>query len=90
MNATAPTKSAQRPFRPRERGIMIREQAPQEQQKQPEVEALDKNEDPEIRRKGKKCVKKTPAQPSKELPPSSIRKTLLKATKNKMRAEAQL
>ena len=59
MNAAAPAKSAQRPSRARERRIVIREHAPQEeQQKQTKVEALDKDEDLEIKRKGKKPLKK--------------------------------
>ena len=81
MNAAALTKSAQRPFRPRERGIMIREQPPQEQQEQPEAKASDKDEDPEIRRKRNKPMKKAPAQPSAELPLCSIRKPLLEEQK---------
>ena len=87
MNAAALKKFAQRPSKPRERRIMIREQPPQEQQKQPKVEASDKDEDPEIRRKEKKPVKRAPAQPSKELLPSSIRKTLLEVAENRMRTE---
>ena len=69
---------------------MIREQPPQEQQKQPEAEASYKDENPEIKRKGKKLVKRAPAQPSKELPSSFIRKTLLEAAENRMRTEVWL
>ena len=90
MNAAAPAKSAQRPFGPREKGIMIKEQPPQEQQKQPEAEASDKDEDPEIIKKGKKPVKKALAQPSEELLPSSVRKALLEAAENRIRTEAWL
>ena len=85
MNAVAPTKSLL--SRSRERGITIREQPPQEQ---PKVKASDKDEDPEIRRKRKKPVKKAPAQPSAKLPPSFVRKALLEAAENRMRTKAWL
>ena len=87
MNAIAPSKSAPRPFKLRERGITIREQPPQEQ---PKAKASNKDEDPEIIRKGKKPVKKSPAQPSAELPPSSIKKALLEIVENGMRTKAWL
>ena len=88
MNSVALAKSAPKLFRLKERGITIREQPPQEQLEQPEAESSNTDEDPEIRRKGKKPVKQAPARPSAELPPSSVRKVLLEATKNRMRTEA--
>ena len=60
MNAAAPAKSVPRPSRPRERRITIREQPPQEQLEQPEAKASNKDEDAEIKRNGKKPLKKAP------------------------------
>ena len=74
MNAAAPTKPALRLSRLRERGITIKEQPPQKQQEQPEAEASDKNEDAEIRRKGKKPLKKALMQTSGEFTPSPARR----------------
>ena len=88
MNAAAPTKFAPRPSRPREKGIIIREQPLQERLKQPEAKASDKNEDPEIRRKEKKPLKKAPVQPSGESTPSLARRALLEAAQDKLRIEA--
>ena len=66
MSAGTIVKLAHRPSRPRERGIMIREQVPQDQtKKQFETEASNKDEDHEIRKKGKKPVKKVPVEPSR-------------------------
>ena len=76
MNAAAPAKFAPRPSRLREKRIKIMEQPPQEQLEHPEAKASDKDEDPEIRRKGKKPMKKTPMQPSKESTPSFARRAL--------------
>ena len=66
---------------------MNREQSPQEQLKQPEAEASDKDEDPEIRRKGKKPSKKAPVQPSSESTPSPAKRALLEAAQDKLRTE---
>ena len=82
MKAAALEKPAHKPSRPRERGIMIREQVPQDQTKiRVEAEASDKDEDPEIRRKGKKPVKKPPMEPYRESTPSPIRRHCLKQHK---------
>ena len=88
MNAAAPVKPASRLSRLRERGIIIKEQPPQKQQEQPETEASDKNEDPEIKRKGKKPLKKALVQPSSESTPSPARRALLEVAQNKLRIEA--
>ena len=70
ISATTLVKPAPRLSRPRERRIVIWEQPPQKQQKQPEAEASDKDEDTKIRRKGKKPLKKALVQPSSESTPS--------------------
>ena len=66
MNVAALAKLAPRPSRPKEKGIIIREQPLRRQQEQLEAKTSDKNEDPEIKRKGKKPLKKTPIKPSSE------------------------
>ena len=91
MSAAAQAKPAHRPSRPIEKGIMIRDQVPQDQTKnQAEAEASDKDEDedPEIKRKGKKPVKKAPMEPSRESTPFPIRRALLEVAQNRMRSEA--
>ena len=72
------------------RGIIIREQPPQRQQEQLEAEASDKNEDPEIKRKGKKPLKKTPSEPSGEPIPFPGRRALLEVAQDRLRNEAWL
>ena len=90
MNAAAPAKPAPRPSRLKEIGIIIREQPPRRQQEQPEAKASDKNEDPKIRRKGKKPLKKTPVKPSGEPTPFLGKRALLEAAQDKLRNEAWL
>ena len=89
MRAAAPAKPAHRPSRPRKKGIMIREQVPQDQtNNQAEAEASDKDEDPKIRRKGKKLVKKALVKPFREYTPSLVRRALLEVAQNRMRSQA--
>ena len=86
MNAAAPTRPISRPLRSRERGIVIRELILQVQQEQQvEAEALDRNEDPEYKKKGKRKLKKAPVEPSRDSTPSPLRTAQREATKNKMR-----
>ena len=89
MRATALAKLAHKSSRPREKGIVVKKQVPQDQTKnQVEAEASDTDEDPEIRRKGKKPLKKAPMEPSRESTPSLIRRALLEVAQNRMRSEA--
>ena len=79
-----------RSSRPRETGIIIREQPPQRQQEQAKVETSDETEDPEIRRKGKKPLKTTPKKPSGEPTSLSGKRALLEAAQDRLRNEAWL
>ena len=85
MNAAESAKPAPRSSRPREQGIIIREQPPQRQQEKLEADASDKNEDLEIRRKGKKPLKKAIVKPSGELTPFPSRRALLEAAQDRLR-----
>ena len=68
---------------------MISGQVPQNQTKnQAKVETSDKDENLEIKRKGKKLVKKAPAEHSRESTPSLVRRALFKAAHNVIRSEA--
>ena len=88
MTAAAPTNPAPRSSRLRERGIIIKEQPLQRQLEQPEAEASGKNEDPEIRRKGKKLSKKALVEPSSEPTLFPSRKALLKVAQDRLRTKA--
>ena len=68
---------------------MIRVPIPQEQQEtQADVKTPDDNKDPKYKCKGKKKVKKAPAEPSRDSTPSPLRRAKKEAIKNKLREEA--
>ena len=70
---------------------MIREPFPQVQQEtQAEAETSDNDEDPEYKCKGKKKVRKAPAEPSRDSTPSPLRKAKKEAAEKKLREEAWL
>ena len=94
MSVVAPTQQptikTARPAQ-RERGIVIKEPIPQEQQeKQTEAETSDEDKDPESKLKGKKKVKKAPIEPSRNSTPSPLRRTKKEPVENKLREEAWL
>ena len=83
MNVAVVAKSTCRPSKFKERGIVIMELNPQDQPlNQAKAKASDESEDLEIRRKGKKLVKKALVEPSRESTPSPIKRALLEAVGN--------
>ena len=77
---TAVTIATPRVARPFQRGIMIRELVPQQEQTQIEI----------LERKGKKKVKRAPAALSRDSTPSLISRARREVEENKLREEAWL